>query len=329
MKASKIIDQARRVLSIERDAINALIDRVDEKFEQAIEYILNCKGRVIVTGIGKSGIVAKKIAATLTSTGTSAIFMHPAEGVHGDLGVVLKDDVIICISKSGNTNELTRLFPIFKKIGVPIITLTGNLRSALAARSDVVLDVGVKEEACPNDLAPTASTTATMAMGDAIAIALLQKRRFNSKDFAFLHPGGFLGIILLSVNDIMFTGDKIPKVHVNTPLSDVILEITQKRFGGSCVIDDEGKLVGIITDGDLRRLWQKSTDHRQLLAGNIMNKQPKTINSESSAQDAMRLMERHNILQLVVINKEHQPVGMIHIHDLLEAGIRDQKKKRS
>jgi arabinose-5-phosphate isomerase len=328
IKDTKLVAQAKHVLAIERDAIDALIDRVDEKFELAIEYIMNCKGRVIVTGIGKSGIVAKKIAATLTSTGTSAIFMHPAEGVHGDLGMVLKDDVIICISKSGNTNEITRLFPVFKQIGVPIITLTGNLRSALAAKSDTVLDVSVKEEACPNDLAPTASTTAALAMGDAIAIALLQKRQFNSKDFAFLHPGGYLGSILLRVDDIMFTGDKIPFVHQNTTLRDVILEITKKRFGGTCVVDDKNRLVGIITDGDLRRLWQQASHPRNLCARDIMNSHPKTINSESSAQTAMKLMEKHNILQLVVVDKKGHPIGMIHIHDLLEAGIRENKDER-
>ena len=317
---SQVIKDARQVLKSESKAVARLIDRIDASFERAVDIILNSKGRIIVTGIGKSGIVARKIAATLTSTGTSAIFLHPAEGVHGDLGMVLKEDVVICISKSGNTDELTRLIPILKRIGVPIITMTGNLRSALAAKSDAVLDVSVAEEACPNDLAPTASTTATMAMGDAIAVALLKKRHFQAKDFAFLHPGGNLGRMLLTVDDIMFTGDKIPVVAPDSSVREVILEITKKRFGGTCVVDKNGKLAGIITDGDLRRLWQQPDVRRDLTAQDIMNPNPTIISSGRSAQEALSLMERHNILQIVVLSDEKKPVGMIHIHDLLEAG---------
>jgi arabinose-5-phosphate isomerase len=316
-----ILDAGKRVLSIESKAIARLVEQLDESFVRAVELISQCTGRVIVTGIGKSGMVAKKIAATLTSTGTSAIFLHPAEGVHGDLGMVLKHDLVICISKSGNTDEITRLFPVFKQIGVPIITLTGNIRSALAARSDVVLDVSVTEEACPNDLAPTASTTTAMAMGDALAVALLEKRHFKAKDFAFLHPGGSLGRMLLNVDDIMFSGDKLPLVKADSPFREIVLEITKKRFGGTCVVDDEHRLIGIITDGDLRRHWQKPGSTDELFAKDILNPNPKTIPSGYLSIEALRLMEHYNILQLIVVDHDQHPIGMIHIHDLLEAGM--------
>ncbi len=318
---SDIIDHARKVMQIECSAIEALIDRIGQEFVDAVHIILESKGRVIVTGMGKSGIVARKIAATLTSTGTSAIFLHPAEGMHGDLGMVLKNDVVICISKSGNTEELSLLFPVFKKIGVKIITMTGNLRSALAERSDVVLDVSVQEEACPNDLAPTASTTAAMAMGDALAVALLQKRHFNREDFAFLHPGGSLGRKLIKTEEIMFSGDKVPKVHYMASVQSVILEITKKRFGGTCVIDDDGKLVGIITDGDLRRCMQNPREFDNLCARDIMNTSPKCTQVGCMASEARQIMENFNIMQIAVVDEEHYPVGMIHLHDLLEAGI--------
>jgi arabinose-5-phosphate isomerase len=319
--STDVLECARRVLRIESDAVAALIGKVGPAFERAVEIILNCKGRVIVTGIGKSGIVATKIAATLTSTGTAALFLHPSEGMHGDLGLVLKDDVVICISKSGNTGEITRLFPIFRHIGVPIITLTGNLRSALAERSDVVLDVSVTTEACPNNLAPTASTTAALAMGDALAVALLEKRNFKPEDFAFLHPGGSLGKKLISISDLMFTGDKIPKVHLNVKLREVILEITRKRFGGTCIVDDDGRLVGIITDGDLRRLMQKPFDFDGLYARDIMNPHPQVVREGSSAAKALELLKNYNIMQIVVVDQVNRPVGMVHLHDLLEAGI--------
>ncbi len=318
---SNILAHARQVLKIESEAVSGLIDRLGSEFERAVEIIYQSTGRIIVTGIGKSGIVAQKIAATLTSTGTSAIFLHPAEAVHGDLGMVLRNDVIICISKSGNTDEITRLFPVFKKLGVPIITMTGNLRSALALRSDVVLDVSVREEACPNDLAPTASTTAAMAMGDALAIALLEKREFNAQDFAFLHPGGSLGKKLLKIEEVMFFGDKIPAVKSDTLLPQVILEITRKRFGCTCVIEDNGRLVGIITDGDLRRLQQNPIRPERLRATDIMNVHPKTVKIGSTAQQALQLMENHNIMQVIIVDEQHNPVGIAHLHDLLEAGI--------
>lgn len=321
---STVIETARRVLRIESDALSALIDKVGANFEKAVDIILHCKGRVIVSGIGKSGIVATKIAATLTSTGTAALFLHPTEGMHGDLGLVLKDDVVICVSKSGNTGELTRLFPVFRRIGVPIITLTGNLRSALAERSDVVIDVGVSTEACPNNLAPTASTTAALAMGDALAVALLEKRNFKPEDFAFLHPGGSLGKKFVNIDDVMFTGDNVPKVHMSVKLREVILEITRKRFGGACIVDSDGRLVGIITDGDLRRLMQNPFDFDGLCACDIMNPHPHVVMEGSPASKALELLENFNIMQLIVVNTDQKPVGMVHLHDLLEAGIEIQ-----
>lgn len=315
------VAQAREVLRIESEAIARLVPRVGDSFARAVELILACKGRVIVTGLGKSGIVGKKIAATLTSTGTSAYYLHPVEAVHGDLGMVLKNDLVICISKSGNTDEITKLFPVLREIGVPIITMTGNLRSALAQRSDVVLDVGVEEEACPLDLAPTASTTATMAMGDALAVALLKKREFRSEDFAFLHPGGSLGKKLLKISDVMFSGEQIPVVAPTATLQEVILEITRKRFGCTCVIDASGRLQGFITDGDLRRTMQNRENPGHLTAAEIMNTTPKTIASGSRATQALQVMKHYNIMQIVVVDEEDHPVGMVHLHDLLEAGI--------
>ncbi|HOT96983.1 MAG TPA: KpsF/GutQ family sugar-phosphate isomerase [bacterium] len=309
------------MLRIESEAIAGLIPKVGEGFTRAVELILNCKGRVIITGLGKSGIVGKKIAATLTSTGTSAYFLHPVEAVHGDLGMVLKNDVVICISKSGNTDEITNLFPMLKEIGVPVITLTGNMRSALAQRSDVVLDVSVAEEACPLDLAPTASTTATMAMGDALAVALLKKRDFGREEFAFLHPGGTLGKKLLRISELMFTGEHIPAVRPGATLREVIFEITRKRFGCTCVVDEAGKLAGLITDGDLRRTMQDREDLRSLRAGDFMNPAPKTISPASRASQALEVMKQYNILQIVVVDETRHPVGMLHLHDLLEAGI--------
>ena len=318
---SLIVEIAQKVLSVESLAVQELIGRIGTEFIKAVDTLYDCKGRVIVTGIGKSGIIAKKIAATLASTGTPAIFLHPVEAVHGDLGIVLKNDIVICISKSGTTDEITRLFPVFIQLGVKTIAMTGNLRSALADRCDIVLDVSVKEEACTNNLAPTASTTATLAMGDALAVALLEKRQFNSKDFAFLHPAGSLGKKLTQIDEIMFSGDKVPRVSLNASLQDVIVEITRKRFGSTCVLDENGMLAGIITDGDIRRLFQTRKEFSNIIAGDIMNATPKIIYAGSFASQAMQLMQEFNINQIIVVDTEHFPKGIIHIHDLLEAGI--------
>lgn len=313
--------RAKEVIRTEAEAVKALEERIDANFEKAVELILNCKGRVIITGMGKSGIIAKKIASTLTSTGTASIFLHPAEGVHGDLGVVLKEDVIICISKSGNTEEILRLIPQFRKLDVPIISMIGNVNSEMAKYSDVVLDVSVKEEACPYDLVPTASTTATLVMGDALALALFEERGFSVEDFAQYHPGGSIGRqLILQVDDVMRTGDDIAKVYMDTPLSQAILQITSKRLGATCVMEKD-KLAGIITDGDLRRLMENTHDIWDLKAEDVMTTNPKCVNSGVLAVTALQVMEEFSINALIVIDKKDNPVGMVHIHDLLKAGV--------
>lgn len=316
------IQKGKEVIRIEAEAVRALEERIDERFEKVIDILLNCKGRVIVTGMGKSGIIGKKIAATLCSTGTAAIFLHPAEGLHGDLGAVLKDDVVMCISKSGNTEEILRLLPLFKRQGCPIITLTGGPDSSLAAQSDVVLDVSVREEACPFDLVPTASTTATLVMGDALASALLQERHFSVEDFAMLHPAGDIGKrLLLRVDDVMRTGDDIAKINENSPLTQAILMITTKRLGATCVMNDDDHLIGIITDGDLRRLMEKDMDIHKLSAGDVMSRNPKRVKSGVLAVEALHVMEEFSINQLIITDEKDEPVGMVHIHDLLKAGL--------
>jgi len=316
------VEKGKEVVRIEAEAIRALEDRIDDTFQRAVDILLECKGRVIITGMGKSGIIAKKIASTLTSTGTAAFFLHPAEGVHGDLGAVLKEDVVICISKSGSTEEILRLVPLFKRRGVPIITMTGNLESDLAKRSDVVLNVSVKEEACPYDLVPTSSTTAALVMGDALALAALQERGFSVEDFAQYHPAGDIGRrLLLQVDDIMHTGEEIPKVNEDTSLPNAILEITSKRLGATCVMGGNGRLMGIITDGDLRRLIEKRHDIWDLRAKDVMSRDPRCIRAGVLAAKALLLMENHSITQLIVLDEKDDPVGIVHLHDILKAGL--------
>ncbi len=317
-----VIEIGKRVIRIEASAIAELEDRIDENFVKVVDLILNSNGRVIITGVGKSGIIARKIVATMNSTGTPALYLHPADAIHGDLGVVRREDVVICISKSGDTIEVLRLIPIFKRIGVPIISMVGNLNSQLARLSDYVLNVSVKQEACPYNLAPTASTTATLAMGDALAIALLEKRNFTKENFALFHPGGNLGKrLLLKVEELMVSGKEVPIVHISTPMRETIIEMTSKRLGATCVVDDNGKLVGIITDGDLRRLLQRTENVFALNAGEVMTRNPKTIKKDALAVTALQQMETYNITQLVVIDDERNPIGMIHIHDLVKAGL--------
>jgi arabinose-5-phosphate isomerase len=319
-------EQAKRVLRIEADAIIALIDRIDDRFEQAVDIVLGCKGRVVVTGMGKSGLIGKKIAATLTSTGTPAQFLHPAEGIHGDLGMVTRGDMIIAISNSGETEEIAKMLPSFKRLGIKVIALTGNMDSTLAKNSDVVIDVSVREEACPLGLAPTASTTATLAMGDALAVALLDKRGFKKEDFACFHPGGTLGKrLLLRVADLMHTGDAIPAVSEETMIKDAIYEISSKKMGVTSVLNASGKLVGVISDGDLRR-WMEKTEKAggNLLtkkAKEIMTKNPKVISKGALAAEAVALMEKNSITCLMITNNEKKPEGVLHLHDLLKAGV--------
>ena len=318
----KSIDWGREVIRIEAEAVAALSGRIDESFARAVELLLKCKGRVIVTGMGKSGIIARKISSTLTSTGVAAYFIHPAEGVHGDLGAVLREDVVICVSKSGNTEEVLRILPVFKRQGCPIIAITGGKESDLWRQSDVALDVSVMEEACPHDLVPSASTTAQLVMGDALAIALLQQRGFTAEDFAQLHPAGALGRrLLLRVDDVMRTGKDIAKVQEDASLSKTILEITSKRLGATCVLGKDGRLAGIVTDGDLRRLLEKSHDFRGLKAKDIMNPNPKTVQAGILAARALHTMEFFSVNQVIVLDDGGSPVGMVHIHDLLKSGL--------
>ncbi len=317
-----IIQKAKNVIRIEAEAVRTLENRIDHHFEKAVSLLLACKGRVIVTGMGKSGIIARKISSTLTSTGVAAYFIHPAEGVHGDLGAVLKEDVVICISKSGNTEEVLRILPVFKRQGCPIIAITGNIESSLARESDAVLDVSVQEEACPFDLVPSSSTTATMVMGDALAITLLDERGFSAEDFAQLHPAGDIGKrLFLRVDDVMRKGTDMAKVRFDAPLAKVILEITSKRIGATCVLDGSGKMTGIITDGDLRRLLEKQQDIRRLQARDVMSRNPKTVPQGTLAVKALHVMESFSINQLIIADAANEPVGMVHIHDLLKAGL--------
>lgn len=314
-------EAGRKVLEIEADAVSALIERIDEQFEKSVDLLYECTGRVIVSGVGKSGVIGRKIAATLCSTGTPAVFLHASDGIHGDLGLVQNNDVVIWISKSGNSEEFKSSFPVFKRIGVAIIAMTGNTKSNLDKKSDVTLDVSVKEEACPNDLAPTASSTATLAMGDALAIAVLKKRNFSREDFAYLHPGGSLGKqLLLKIEDIMYTEENIPVVTKSAEFAEIIIEMNKKRFGGTCVIHDNGSLAGIITDGDLKRILTKGANFNGLTAEQVMSKSPKTVNKGTLAAKAMHIMKSYNIMQIIVVDKDDTPIGMIHLHDLLNEG---------
>jgi arabinose-5-phosphate isomerase len=319
-------EQAKRVLRIEADAVARLIDRLDDNFDRAVDLIMGCRGRVVVTGMGKSGHIGNKIAATLASTGTPALFLHPAEGIHGDLGMVTKGDIVIALSNSGETEELSRMLPSLKRIGIQIIALTGNPDSTLAKSSDVVIDVGVKEEACPLGLAPTASTTATLAMGDALAVVLLDRRGFKEEDFACYHPGGALGKrLLLRVQDIMHTGDAIPKVSEDALVKDAIYEISSKKMGVTSVLDAAGRLVGVISDGDLRR-WMERTEKTgenllTKMAREIMTRNPKVIGKEALAAEAVAIMEASSITCLLILDPGKRPEGVIHLHDLLKAGV--------
>jgi arabinose-5-phosphate isomerase len=319
-------EQAKRVLKIEADAVAALVDRIDERFEHAVRTILNCRGRVVVTGMGKSGLIGKKIAATLASTGTPALFLHPAEGIHGDLGMVTRGDIVIALSNSGETEELARMLPSLKRLGIRIIALTGNTDSTLAKNSDVVIDVGVREEACPLGLAPTASTTATLAMGDALAVALLEQRGFREEDFACFHPGGTLGKkLLLRVRDLMHTGDAVPVVSEETLIKDAIYEISSKKMGITAVLNAAGQLVGVISDGDLRRWMEKTEKSGENLltkqARDIMTRNPKVANKDALAAEAVAIMEKNSITCLIVSDHAAKPEGVIHLHDLLKAGV--------
>ena len=314
--------EGRRVLTIEARAVQALIDRLDAQFDKAIDLLLRCKGKVVVSGMGKSGLVGQKIAATMASTGTPAFFLHPAEGIHGDLGMIGRADVLIAISNSGETQEILQLLPYVERMGIPVVSMTGRMNSTLAKNSDVALDVSVSEEACPMGLAPTASTTATLAMGDALAVVLLQKRGFKQEDFAQFHPGGTLGRrLLIRVKDLMHGGAEMPRVSEAVPATAAILEITAKKLGMTTVTDGTGKLTGIITDGDLRRFVQQGRDFAKATAGELASRNPKTIAPDDLAAKAVEQMERFSITTLVVTEGGRKIVGVIHLHDLLKNGI--------
>ncbi len=313
---------AERVLRLEAEAILGLIPKLDASFERAVELLRRCAGRVIVTGMGKSGLVGRKIAATLASTGTPAYFLHPAEGVHGDIGMVARGDVVLALSNSGETDEVLAVLPPLKRLGVPIVLLTGNPTSTLARQCEVVLDVSVPEEACPMNLAPTSSTTAALAVGDALAMVLLELRGLRPEDYAALHPRGTLGWrALFRVADLMLTGEAVPLVRQTTPLRDVIVEMTKKRKGMTTVVDAAGRLVGIITDGDLRRLLLSGMPIDSLSASEVATREPKTIRGDDLAAKALEVMETLEITSLVIVDGESRPIGLIHMHDILRAKI--------
>ncbi|MFQ6103129.1 MAG: SIS domain-containing protein [Candidatus Glassbacteria bacterium] len=315
-----LIEKAKGVIRIEAHAVNSLYDRIGKEFLRAVELLYSARGRVIVSGLGKSGYVARKIASTLASTGTPAIYLHPVEGVHGDLGVATKGDVVIAVSKSGEMDELPHLLNIFKRLEVSVIAITGTLDSTLALNADVVLDVSVEEEACPHNLAPTASTTASLAMGDALAIALLLKRGFTYEDFALIHPGGSLGRKLLKVEDVMMRGEDVPWVSLDSTMKDAVIEMTAKR-GITSVVDKKHHVVGVITNGDLMRLLEKTESIFDIPVADVMNKNPKIIYQKELGATAVKMMEEYGIISMPVVDEENRLKGVIHLHDLMRARV--------
>ena len=318
-----ILDIAKKVLKTEADAVYALIEKLNSNFEKAVDIVYSSKGRVVITGMGKSGLVGKKIAATLASTGTPAFFLHPAEASHGDLGMVTSDDAIVAISNSGETEEILGLMPFLKRFNVRIISITGNPNATLSKVADVTLDVSVKKEAYPIGVVPTASTTAAMAMGDALAVALLLKRGFKEEDFAFFHPRGSIGKkLLIKVRDLMLTGESLPLVLSETPMSKAVIEMSSKRLGHTIVLDNNGKIAGVITDGDVRRgLERWGGKLFDLPAGEVMTRNPRTVSGEELAAKALSIMESCSITALVVPDSKGKPLGIIHLHDILKQGI--------
>jgi len=317
-----LTNAGKRTIRMEIDAVTALLDRIDAAFTQACELILNGRGRVIVLGIGKSGHIARKIAATLASTGTPSFFVHPGEASHGDFGMITGDDIVIAISNSGKAPEITPLLPLLKRKSIPIIAMTGKPDSPLGSIADVVLDTHVQLEACPLDLAPTSSTTATLVMGDALAMALLEARGFTQEQFAFAHPGGTLGKRLLTkVEDIMHSGDALPTVALDTPIKQALLTISEKGLGITAVIDERQQLKGVFTDGDLRRALDKNIDITHTPTQQVMSKHPTTMPIGSMAVDALNIMEEKTITTLVIVDEQQCPVGVIHMHDILKAGL--------
>lgn len=322
MTLNSINELAKDVLDIEAKAILRLKNNIGNDFDKAVDILYNCKGRVIVTGMGKSGLIGKKIAATMSSTGTPTYFLHPAESTHGDSGVITRNDVIIAISNSGETQELLNLLPLIKRFGCEMIGMTGNLNSTLAKTSEVTLDISVEREACPLGKAPTASTTATLAMGDALAVCLMEKKGFTKEDFLMYHPSGKLGKgLTYKVRDLMITGDKMPVVSDDETFTDVINTISEYKLGMAMVVDSDRKLSGVLTDGDIRRTVIKYHDISNLRIKDVMTSNPKRITSDAYAASALNLMEKFSITALAVVDENNVPVGVIHVHDLLRAGV--------
>ena len=321
-EAEQFIASGRRTVALEQQAVSALESRIDPDFALACKTLLECRGRVIVTGMGKSGHIGNKIAATLASTGTPSFFVHPGEASHGDMGMITAEDVVIALSHSGGASEVVTLLPLFKRLGIPVISITGNPDSALARASNIHLNNGVSEEACPLNLAPTSSTTATLVLGDALAVALLEARGFTAEDFAFSHPGGSLGRrLLLKVSDIMHSGSRLPVVEQGTPLGEALLEVTSKGMGMTAIVDKDQKLQGVFTDGDLRRTLDHGLDPKRTPVEQVMTKNCVTINAGILAAEALKIMEDHKISGLICVDSEQRPEGALHMHDLLKAGV--------
>ncbi|WP_196141135.1 KpsF/GutQ family sugar-phosphate isomerase [Aliikangiella sp. G2MR2-5] len=319
---AQLIRCGQNVIDIEQSAVSKLKDKVNQDFVKACQLILSCKGRVVVIGMGKSGHIGNKIAATLASTGTPSFFVHPGEASHGDLGMITEADVVLALSNSGETSELTSILPVIKRKGIPLISMTGNAKSTLASAATANLDTSVEKEACPMNLAPTASTTVSLVMGDALAVALLDAKGFTEDDFALSHPGGSLGRrLLLKVEDIMHKDKDIPIVKQDTPISDALLEISEKRLGMTCVVDDSGKLVGIYTDGDLRRTLEMDVNFKTTPISHVMTAGGKTIGANKLAAEALQIMETSAINALIITDKDHRPTGALNMHDLLKAGV--------
>jgi len=315
-------ESALRTITLERDAVTRLLDRIDTHFDKACELMLACEGRVVVTGMGKSGHIGTKIAATLASTGTPSMFVHPGEASHGDLGMITRKDVVLALSNSGTTAEVITLLPLLKRMNTPLISMTGNPQSLLSTTADANLDVSVENEACPLDLAPTSSTTVSLVMGDALAIALLEARGFTAEDFAFSHPGGALGRrLLLKVSDVMHIGREVPRVSTDTRLSEALMEMSSKGMGMTTVVDGDDVLLGLFTDGDLRRAIDKNVDIHSTCIGDIMTHHCKTATPGMLAAEALRIMDESKISVLVVQDDQSKPIGAVHIHDLLRAGV--------
>lgn len=322
MIASNFAEVARRTIRMEAQAVDLLEQRIGDDFTLACELILQCSGRVVVTGMGKSGHIGRKIAATLASTGTPSFFVHPGEASHGDIGMITETDIVLALSNSGTTAEVITLLPLIKRMGIPLISMTGNSESTLAKASESHLDVQVPCEACPLGLAPTTSTTATLVMGDALAIALLEARGFTAEDFAFTHPGGTLGRkLLLKVEDIMHSGDELPQVSIDAPLRNALLEMTTKGFGMTTVVNDAGELQGVFTDGDLRRAVDNNIDINNTPMGELIKSDCMAVHRDLLAAEALKIIEDHKISALVVEDSNHHPIGVLHMHDILRSGV--------